>query len=86
MVLSYVVIDPDAPPPRPGRLTLTCDGCERTTQAFEHPDGYLGMQRLAMAAGWKETFRSGNRLLLGPCCSGKQSTTDQECRDDPAMI
>jgi hypothetical protein len=77
MGLRFAAIDASAPSPRPGRLTLTCDSHaegEGMVQSFEHPGGYLAMYRAALAAGWKETFRNGERLFLGPCCSGKQTT------------
>lgn len=57
-------------------LTLTCDGAhppprmDRMTQVF-----LVGSlpERLSAAsrAGWKETYRDGRKLWLGPCCSGK---------------
>jgi hypothetical protein len=59
-------------------LVLTCDGygcSNRVPQVFEHAHGYIPQYRAAMAAGWKDAFRNGRRIFLGPCCSGK-------CDDD----
>jgi hypothetical protein len=75
MGLRFEILDHAAPSPKPGRLTLTCDGHaegEGMVQSFESPGGFLAMHRAAMAAGWKETFHNGERIFLGPCCSGKQ--------------
>jgi hypothetical protein len=62
-------------------LVLTCDGdhglfgsrgCRVLSQSFSHPDGYVGQYNDAMKAGWKDCFRDGRRVFLGPCCSGKR--------------
>lgn len=61
------------------RMTLFCEGknctgamlIPPTTHIFEHPDGYIGAYRSAMAAGWKDTHQDGKRVFFGPCCSGK---------------
>lgn len=78
MGLKYITIDERAPYPRPGRLILQCDGHRRSLnlfggmiQDFTHPDGFFGMYRDAIRSGWKDTFRDGERVFLGPCCSGK---------------
>lgn len=66
--------DEDQAVPRDVVLELACDG--------EHglfppaPARFAGpgwLNDYAMTAGWKTTFRDGERVWLGPCCSGKVS-------------
>lgn len=63
-------------------LTLVCDGpqhgpeggflaAEAVPLMVRHSDGFMGCYRTAMAAGWKDTHRNGERVFFGPCCSGK---------------
>jgi len=62
-------------------LVLTCDGygCrDRAPQVFAHDRGYIAQYRMAMVAGWKDAFRNGRRVFLGPCCSGKRDGSDRD--------
>ena len=78
MGMRYTSLKEDGPLPWPGVLMLTCDGHRRDllqqggmVQTFRHPDGFTAMYSHAMRAGWKDTFIDGERVFLGPCCSGK---------------
>jgi hypothetical protein len=62
--------------PREILICLRCDGHEGeliggAIAVFKHPAGYIGAYALAMKAGWKDASRNGQRVFLGPCCSGK---------------
>jgi hypothetical protein len=78
MGLKVITTDETAPYPRPLRMVLMCDGhgdklelFGGMRQEFTHADGFHGMYCDAMRAGWKDTHRGGERVILGPCCSGK---------------
>jgi hypothetical protein len=75
MTLRINCLDETAPYPRPLRLTLRCDsdhGLFPVEASFErHEDGFIGLYRMAMDAGWKDTSASGVRMFFGPCCSHK---------------
>jgi hypothetical protein len=65
------------PIPRSILICLRCDGHEGEliggdVAVFKHVGGFMGAYSLAMKAGWKDTCRSGRRIFLGPCCSGKE--------------
>lgn len=81
-MLRIECVDELAPHPRPLRLTLTCDGDHGlfpVTASFErHADGFVGLYRMAMIAGWKDTSASGARQFFGPCCSHKAPRQAQE--------
>jgi hypothetical protein len=71
---------PAAPVPREAVLELACDGehggdlfaAPPARAVFDDPSGFVAQHGAAMAAGWLETFRGGERVFLGPCCSGKK--------------
>jgi len=72
MGLGIIVLG--GPIPHATRLTLVCDSehvWPPTCKEFEHPDGYVGQYKAAMATGWKASVLNGARVFYGPCCSGK---------------
>lgn len=56
-------------------VTLECDAATEMFchgfQTFEHPDGFVGAHRDAMAKGWLERHGPHGRTWLCPECSGK---------------
>lgn len=71
-------------------LTLTCDGPDHQDlfsggappiERFAHPSGFMGCYSTAMSHGWKDTFRKGERVFFGPCCSGKRNLAHREESD-----
>jgi hypothetical protein len=68
--------DREGPPwPVPITLHLTCDGphglLPSVHASFACDPWFPAAHTAAMRAGWKETWRDGHPLWLGPCCSGK---------------
>lgn len=82
-MLQVTTIDEAASVPKPTRLTLFCDGCTGmfpTEQSFDG-DSFITQYRLAMKAGWKDTFLRGTRVHYGPCCSGKSANGSRKHND-----
>lgn len=78
MGLAIEAVDEAAPVPRATRLVLCCDGDHglfSPEPAAFHGSGYIEQFGQAMRAGWKDTHRSGVRMIFGPCCSGKVTTS-----------
>lgn len=61
--------------PKPIAVTFTCDDTSemfcRGFETFTDPDGYIGIHKAAMAAGWLERHAPQGRIWLCPRCSGK---------------
>jgi len=74
-MMEIAALEPGAPIPCATRLTLSCDtdhGLLPVVETFTHADGFIGAYGAAMARGWKDTSRAGQRVQFGPCCSGKE--------------
>lgn len=79
MGLQITCVNDKATIPRETVLTLTCDGHHNAVdlfggliQDFAGP-GFISQYSAAMRAGWKDTCNErGERVFLGPCCSGKE--------------
>lgn len=76
MGMSLECEDETGPYPRLSELVLTCDGERHIliqhVERFSHRHGYFGTYHMAIKRGWKESYRKGQPVWLGPCCSGKK--------------
>jgi hypothetical protein len=61
------------PYPRPVTVKLECDGCKGFFRSSDElTGGFIAIYAKFMAKGWKDCHKRGQRVFLGPCCSGKK--------------